>query len=166
MSDSFVTPMVYSPPGSSVHGISQAKILEWVAISFSRGSSWPRDWTCTSCIGRKIIYHWVTQEARIWVGAFPDLFKWCYSVVNLWFRGLAKAWAPGLNNLDVTSHTLMCTQFNQGYCQNADCFRGPESLHFSQLPDHVNVPGPGSTHWVARIGKARIPCPSPGLGNF
>ena len=35
-----------SLPGSSVHGISQARILEWVAISFSRGSSWPRDWTC------------------------------------------------------------------------------------------------------------------------
>ena len=35
---------LYSPPGSSVHRISQAKILEWVAISFSRGSSWPRDW--------------------------------------------------------------------------------------------------------------------------
>ena len=34
------------PPGSSDHGISQARILEWVAISFSRGYSWPRDWTC------------------------------------------------------------------------------------------------------------------------
>ena len=39
-----------SPPGSSVRGISQAKILEWVAISFSRGSSQPRDWICVSCI--------------------------------------------------------------------------------------------------------------------
>ena len=39
-----------SPPGSSVHGILQAKILEWVAISFSRGPSQPRNWTCISCI--------------------------------------------------------------------------------------------------------------------
>ena len=39
-----------SPPGSSVHGILQAKILEWVAISFSRGSSKPRDWIWVSCI--------------------------------------------------------------------------------------------------------------------
>ena len=38
-------PMDCSLPGSSVHGISQAKILEWVAVSFSRGSSEPRDWT-------------------------------------------------------------------------------------------------------------------------
>ena len=42
----FVTPKDCSPPGSSAHGISQARILEWVAISFSRGSFWPRDWTC------------------------------------------------------------------------------------------------------------------------
>ena len=43
-------PMDCSPPGSSVHGISQARILEWVAISFSRGSSQPRDRTSVSCI--------------------------------------------------------------------------------------------------------------------
>ena len=41
-----------SLPGSSVHGISSARILEWVAISFSKGSSWPRNWTQVSCIGR------------------------------------------------------------------------------------------------------------------
>ena len=39
-----------NPPGSSVHRISQARILEWVAISSSRGSSWPRNQTCVSCI--------------------------------------------------------------------------------------------------------------------
>ena len=41
-------PMDCSPPGSSVHGILQAKILDWVAISSSWGSSWPRDLTCVS----------------------------------------------------------------------------------------------------------------------
>ena len=40
-----------SLPGSSVHGISQARIPEWVAISFARGSSWLRDWTYISCTG-------------------------------------------------------------------------------------------------------------------
>ena len=46
-------PMDYSLPGSSVHGIFQARILEWVAISFSRGSLWPRDQTWVSCfVGR------------------------------------------------------------------------------------------------------------------
>ena len=47
-------PMDCSPPGSSVHWISQARMLEWVAISFSRGSSQPRDQICVSCIGS----HW------------------------------------------------------------------------------------------------------------
>ena len=51
-----------SPPGSSVYWTSQAKTLEWVAISSSRGSSWPRDWTCISCIGRRVLYHWATRE--------------------------------------------------------------------------------------------------------
>ena len=46
-----------SPPGSSVHGISQARILEWVAISFSRVSSQPSNRICVSCIGRQILYH-------------------------------------------------------------------------------------------------------------
>ena len=46
----FCDPMDCSLPGSSVHGILQARILEWVAVSFSRGSSGPRDRTRASCI--------------------------------------------------------------------------------------------------------------------
>ena len=60
-------PMDCSPPGSSVHGISQARIMEWVAISYPRKSSWPRDRTlvpCVSCIGRQILYHWATWESQ------------------------------------------------------------------------------------------------------
>ena len=53
----FCDPMDCSPPGSSVHGISQARILEWVAISFSRGSFRPRNGTHVSCIGRWVLYH-------------------------------------------------------------------------------------------------------------
>ena len=44
--------MDYSPPGSSVHGISQARIPEWVVISFSKGSSQPRDQTHAPCVFR------------------------------------------------------------------------------------------------------------------
>ena len=47
----FCDPMDFSPPGSSVHGISQARILEWVAISSSRRPSGPRDQICTFCLG-------------------------------------------------------------------------------------------------------------------
>ena len=57
-------PMAYSPPGSSIHGILQARILEWVAISFSRGSSQPRDWTHVSCIVGRRFNLWATKEGR------------------------------------------------------------------------------------------------------
>ena len=52
-------PMDCSPPGSSVCGILQAKTLEWVAIPFSRGSSWPRDWTWFSGIAGRFFTIWV-----------------------------------------------------------------------------------------------------------
>ena len=66
MSNSFVTPqpVACSVPGSSVHGISQARILEWGAISFSRASSWTRNRTCVSCISRQFLYHWATREGQ------------------------------------------------------------------------------------------------------
>ena len=58
-------PMDCSPPGASVHGISQARILEWVAISSSRGSSQPRDWTQVFCIAGGFFTSWATREALI-----------------------------------------------------------------------------------------------------
>jgi len=58
-------PMDCRPPGSTILGILQARILQWVAISFSRGSSQPRDQTYISCIGRQIVYHYATWEASL-----------------------------------------------------------------------------------------------------
>ena len=55
---------VLSPPGSPVHGTSQARILEWAAISFSRGSAWPRNQTWVLCISRWILYCWSMREAH------------------------------------------------------------------------------------------------------
>ena len=54
--------MGYSPPGSSVHGILQARILEWVYIPFSRGSFWPRDWTWVYCTAGKFFTIWGTRK--------------------------------------------------------------------------------------------------------
>ena len=56
-------PMDCSLPGFSVHGIFQARVLEWVAISFSRESSWLRDWTHVSCIAGRSFTLWATREA-------------------------------------------------------------------------------------------------------
>ena len=64
----FVTPVDCNcptpAPGSSVHGIFQARILEWVAIYFSRRSSWPRDRIHVSSIGKRILYHCTIEEAH------------------------------------------------------------------------------------------------------
>ena len=84
-------PMDYCPPNSSSHGILQARILELVAISFSKGSSGPRDQTyisCISCTQRPILHHCTTWEDQEWVSGEtqddvnPGLYgapspRWC-----------------------------------------------------------------------------------------
>ena len=71
-----------SLPGSSVHGISQVRIVQWVAISSSRGSSQPRDQICTSCIGSWIYYQWTTWEAHWYYiyAFFPGPWIWIYAI--------------------------------------------------------------------------------------
>ena len=59
----FCDTMDCSPPGSSVHGISNVRMLEWVAIPFSKGSFWFRDQTHISWIGKQVLYCWATWEA-------------------------------------------------------------------------------------------------------
>ena len=77
--------------GFSVHGIFQARILEWVAISFSRGSSRPRDQTCVSCVsctGRQIPYHSGPPGNQIlwrWYGV-RNLKTNCYLCSNLFLK--------------------------------------------------------------------------------
>ena len=67
-------PMDCSPPGSSFHGISQAGILEWVAMSFSRGSSQPRDQTQVSLIAGRFFIIWAIREAW-WKRREPQISK-------------------------------------------------------------------------------------------
>ena len=80
----------YSPAGSSLQRISQARILEWVAISSSRGSSRPRDWTYVFCIGRQILYHGGTKEAP-------------YSILKV-----VKLSVPIMKSRDITLPTNVC----------------------------------------------------------
>ena len=78
-------PMDCSPPGSSVPGILQARMLEWVAMASSRGSSWPRDPIRVSYICSQILYCWATREAS---------HHWCYwasliqgeKKISLWYQ--------------------------------------------------------------------------------
>ena len=73
-------PMDYSPTGCSVHGILQARILKLVAIPFSRGSSWPRDWTRVSCIAGRLFIIWVSRGA---ICHLSYLLSICWVILNL-----------------------------------------------------------------------------------
>ena len=75
-------PIDCSPPGSCVHGILQERILEWVAIPFSRGSSQPRDWTPVSCIAGRFFTVWDTREACVCVCLHACMLS-CFSHVRL-----------------------------------------------------------------------------------
>ena len=68
-------PMDYSLPNSSIHGIFQARILEWVAISFSMGSSQPRDRTLVSCTASRLFTVWATRE-DLWLTVARDKQIW------------------------------------------------------------------------------------------
>ena len=74
--------MDYSPPDSSVHGIPNTWILELVAISSSRRSSWPRDQTCISCIGRPILYQWATRKIPVYLS--PIVVKFYLESLQGW----------------------------------------------------------------------------------
>ena len=80
-----------SPSGCSVHGISQVRIPEWVAISFSRESSWLRDWTHISHIGRRILYHWATWEfqSSCYISVFQWTVFWDCDLQNCFSHGIA-----------------------------------------------------------------------------
>ena len=97
-------PMDCSLPGSSVHGILQARILEWVAISSSRGSSWPRDQTCVSCIASgfftaeppgKPIYVYIYIIYIFFLIFFPLWF--IHRILNLFFFIHTLTWWVGPN---------------------------------------------------------------------
>ena len=81
-------PMDCNLPGSSVHVIFQARVLEWVAISFSRGSSWPRNWTTISCVSGRRFTLWATRAPKpliplkslqVWVCQHPNQKAGSYS---------------------------------------------------------------------------------------
>ena len=84
-----------STPGSSVHGILQGRMLEWVAMPSSNGSSQPRDWTCISyvcCICRQVIYHYGNQFQYSCLGNPMDRGAWEAAV-----HGIPKSWTTSLS---------------------------------------------------------------------
>ena len=100
-------PMDWSSPGSSVCGILQAKILEWVAISFSKGSFWPRDRTWVSHIAGRFFTVWTTREAQSY---------WDYNFFALSYTIIFAIW-------------LQFFLFNHWYC-----FQSCTVLNNTRLP--------------------------------
>ena len=100
-------PMDYSPPGSSVHGILQARILEWIAISFSRGSSRLRDQThmsYVSCLGRQVLNHCATSSPS---KGSPSPVFYLLSTLASFLCGPAGAYFPSLGPGNIISLVLL-----------------------------------------------------------
>ena len=111
--------MDHSLPGSPVHGIFQARIPEWVAIPFSRGSFQPRDWNWVSCVTGRFFTVWVTREAQIKVSLtfFCSLFSLLNFSLDPHFQLLiwyliwmsALSWkSQNIQIFSVSSSSFMC----------------------------------------------------------
>ena len=88
-----------SPPGSSVHGILQARMLEWVAISFSRGSSRPRDQTQVSHIAGRRFNLWTTRKALDYIKLRHFTEKYIQKILEHWLCIIVKNWLERYNRL-------------------------------------------------------------------
>ena len=77
-------PLGHRLPGSSVHGILQARILEWVAIPFSRGSSQPRDQTWVFCTAGRFVTIWVTKEDYLVPNPGCTHWNWVLQKMGQW----------------------------------------------------------------------------------
>ena len=102
-----------SPPGSSVHGILQARILGWVVIPFSRGSSWPRDQAQVSHTAGRFFTVWATSEAQfiyiwIYIHYTHTLFFRFFSLRNNWKILRPVPGAVGYLCWSSISYIIMC----------------------------------------------------------
>ena len=161
-----------SPPGSSVLGVSQVRILEWVAMTSSRGASRPRDWTCISYIGRCIFDHGVTREAppphacvcvcvcytHIHIHILSVLFLWTI-LINSILR-LIGPWTveTNLSGEHRSWNSLLPVDHIQGDRLRAvtcDIHEGPHRRASSQSKDsgvHMRT-----SHWLAVPGQGARP---------
>ena len=122
-------PVDYSLPGSSVHRILQARVLEWVAISFSRGSSQPRVWTQVSQIAGGLFTVWAMREA------------FCFRTILFWWLTLQYSLKSGslippapffFLMIALTTRDLLCLHTLLCYLNNRE-------LSFTQDDHEVDI---------------------------
>ena len=135
-----------SLPGSSIHGILQARILECVAISFSRGTSWPRNWTQVRCIAGRCFTDWATREA---------------------FTMNSQGWFP-LELTDLVSllskgFSIQCSVQFGSVTQSCPALCDPMNLSMPGLPVHHQLSEFTQTHahWVGDAIHPSHPLSSP-----
>ena len=142
-----------SPPGSSVHGISQARVLKGIAISFSRASFQPRDQSHISCVGRWILYHWATWWWCSVTESYVTLCNpmWTCSTLGLpvshYLLEFAQVHVHSIGDVTQTSHLLSLS--------SPSAFNFPTIRIFSDaLTVHMGFPG--------QEYCSGLPFPSPG----
>ena len=140
----FCNPKDCSPAGSSAHGILQARILEGVAIPFSRGSSWPREWTHFSCLASKILYHWRTWEAQYFVLVdikIRSIFltkvcsKGTQRSLKCVFNWARKGYAATINGTKATFYEIA----NNKMILDLGCFRKSDGLCSKWIPPQTSI---------------------------
>ena len=94
-------PTVYSLPGSSVHGIFQERILEWVVTPFSRGSSQSREWTQVSCTAGRFFTVWATREVQT-VYPWAQQVTHCASISSLGTVTALSSYGLGIKEINVS----------------------------------------------------------------
>ena len=102
-----------SLPDFSVHGIFQARVLEWVTISFSRGSSWPRSWTRVSRIAGRRFTVWATREAQCDpIDIKKRVRKWSWITLCLnWTNSLNRNYDLIQEKIDNLEKKILCVGF-------------------------------------------------------
>ena len=122
---SLCDPLDCSPPGSSVHEILQARILKWVAMPLSKGSSWPRDWTYISCVS-STAGGFITTELSLLIGTqeeklndvTPIVINQKAYTVLVYKRQCTKMEKSGLRtNLNNLWWVPWCSRIDTGACQ-------------------------------------------------
>ena len=147
-------PMDCSPPGSSVHGIFQARKLEWVVVLSSRESFWPRDRTCiscVSCISRWNLYHQHHLES---LRQNPPCFVFILFGDLMGLRRGGKGTEPGLQGeVELSFHFKFCNNSSSFYLSLS------QSLSVSLLHPII-----GSNQWLKHVSdqmtKTRALCPA------
>ena len=127
-------PMDCSQPGSSVHGIFQARILEWVAISSSRGSSWPRAETSVSrgpCISRQLLFTTEPTGMPTLVPMNPQNYLLGYMLWGTW-------WPPYLFSIKSRTKWNWLLQIKQSiitqkWCNTDECIIGFQKMRDESL---------------------------------